>query len=418
MHHIIIGNGITGVSAAQAIRQRDAAARITIISDESPFFYARTALMWIYMRQLTQRDTEPFERWYWKEQRIDLRQGRVTGADTAARTVTLEDGDTLSYDRLLLATGGKPNMFGWPGQDLDGVCNMTGLKDLERLEAVRSRLERAVVVGGGLIGIELVEMMLHDHVPVTYLVREPWYWDLALSEPEACIVEARLEGHGVNLVLEDEIGEIRGDGQVQQLVTKKGVELPCQMVGVATGVSARFELAEAAGLDVDRGILVDDCFRTSAEGVYAAGDCAVIKMPGEERPRVEKLWYTGQKHGVVAGRSMAGDADARYAPGIPYNSAQFMFLDYVTVGWMKQMRPDLDEHFQQAAGTEDSVRISHQDGRVMGFSMLGPRWNASVLIRWIEEKRGLKWALEHLNDAVFNEEFRKDHLGGAAARRA
>ena len=122
MHHIIIGNGITGVSAAQAIRQRDAAARITIISDESPFFYARTALMWIYMRQLTQRDTEPFERWYWKEQRIDLRQGRVTGADTAARTVTLEDGDTLSYHRLLLATRGPDRSHLFISHDIQLIC--------------------------------------------------------------------------------------------------------------------------------------------------------------------------------------------------------------------------------------------------------------------------------------------------------
>lgn len=418
MHHVIIGNGIAGVTAALTIRARDAGARITILSDEAPYFYARTALMWIYMRQLRQRDTEPHERWFWKEQRIDLRQGRAVGLDTGRKLVSLDDGDELTYDRLLLAVGGKANMFGWPGQDLDGVCNMTGLGDLARLEAVRPRLERAVVVGGGLIGIELVEMMLHDHVPVTYLVREPWYWELALSEPEARTVEARMREHGVDLVLEDEIGEIRGQGRVESLVTKKGAEYPCQLVGVAVGVGARTELAEMAGLEVDRGIVVDESFRTSAEDVYAVGDCAVIKLPGEDRPRVEKLWYTGQKHGVVAGQAMCGEQDAVYQPGVPYNSAQFLFLDYVTVGWMKQFRPELEEHFQGGAGGGGSVRISHDGGKVMGFSMLGARWNAAKLMEWIRQERDLKWVLAHLGEAGFDEEFRANPFAGPAAGRA
>ena len=320
-------------------------------------------------------------------------------------------GETVSYDRLLLAVGGKANMFGWPGQELDGVCNMTTLQDLARMEAVRPRVERAVVVGGGLVGIEMVEMMLHDHVPVTYLVREPWYWDMALSEQESRLVEGQMRDHGIDLVLQDEIAEIRGSGQVDKLVTKKGTEYPCQLVGIAVGVGSRTSLAKEAGIDVGRGVVVDASFRTSAPDVFAVGDCAEIQLPGEERPRLEKLWYTGQKHGQVAGLAMLGE-DAVYTPGVPYNSAQFLFLDYVTVGWMKASRPELEEHFENPAGTRDSVRISHADGRVMGFSMLGPRWNAGVLLGWIEQRRTLKWVRAHLSHAVFNEELRKDNFAG------
>jgi len=406
MHHVIIGNGVAGITAARTIRELDDSARITIISDEHSHFYARTALMWIYMRQLTLRDTEPFERWFWREKRLDLMQGRATGIDRAAKTVTLHDGQTISYDRLLLALGGKANMFGWPGQELDGVCNMTTLKDLAAMEAVRPRLERAVVVGGGLVGIELAEMMLHDHVPLTYLIREPWYWDMALSEQEARLVEAQMRDHGVDLVLEDEIGEIRGDGKVERLVTKKGVEYPCQLVGVAVGVGSRVGLARDAGLEVGRGVVVDEAFRTSDPDIFAVGDCSEIHLPGEERPRLEKLWYTGQVHGAVAAQAMLGQ-EAAYAPGIPYNSAQFLFLDYLTVGWMKRMKPELEEHFEQAAGARESVRIAHDGERVMGFSMLGPRWHAGVLMRWIQERRTLAWGRDHLSEAAFNEELRK-----------
>ena len=417
MHHVIIGNGVAGVSAARAIRELDDTARITIISDEHSHFYARTALMWIYMRQLTLRDTEPFERWFWREQRLELKQGRVTSVDVAGKAVALKGGEAVAYDRLLLAVGGEANMFGWPGQELDGVCNMTTLGDLAALEAVRPGLERAVVVGGGLVGIELVEMMLHDHVPVTYLVREPWYWDMALSEQEARLVEGQLRDHGVDLVLEDEIGEIRGSGRVEKLVTRKGAEYPCQLVGVAVGVGSRTSLAREAGLEVGRGVVVDASFRTSAPDVFAVGDCAEIHLPGEQQPRLEKLWYTGQKHGQVAGRAMLGE-DSAYTPGVPYNSAQFLSLDYVTVGWMKRMRPELEEHLEQDVGARESVRISHADGKVMGFSMLGPRWNAGVLIRWIEQGRSPGWVRDHLAEASFNEELRRGRVGIKGARHA
>jgi len=445
MRHVIIGNGITGVSAAQAIREQDDEAQITLIGDETRYFYARTALMWIYMRQMTSRNTEPFEPRHWREQRIELIQDQVDAIDTAAHQLTLGGGKTLPYDRLLLAIGAEPNMFGWPGQDLDGVCNMTSMGDLKRLEAVRPRLMRAVVVGGGLIGIELVEMMLHDRVPVTYLVREPWYWDMVLSKDEAAIVHDKLRASGAELILEDEIGEIVGDGQgrVKQVTTKKGAALSCELLGIAVGVHPRTELAKAAGISCGRGVLVDRRMRTDAPDVFAAGDCAEVQWD-DDSSRIEQLWYTGIKQGRAAGESMQGAAASQYDSGIPYNSAQFLFLDYSNVGWMNlaRFRPPpeiigedhafpegrelgLAEFFHRAPGTNDSIRVAHRPDtrQVLGFSMLGSRWDSRVLIRWIRQRKRLDWVLRHLDQAAYNEEFwprgRFAALaGGEEARRA
>ena len=437
MRYVIIGNGITGISAAEVIRERDDRCQIVIISDESSHFYARTALMWIYMRQMGLRNLEPRERWWWEQQRLTLVQDRVTRIDSEEHRLQLRDGEPMDYDRLLLATGGAANMFGWPGQELDGVCNMCTLGDLRRLEAVRGRLQHAVVVGGGLIGVEMVEMMVHDHVPVTYLVREPWYWDMVLCEEEAELVHQRMRQHGVELVLEDEIGAIDGDarGRVSSLTTKKGATIPCQMVGVAVGVRSNTDLAEASGIVCDRGVLVDVSMATSAPGVFAAGDCAVVMRSGDAPSLAQKLWYTGIQQGRVAGRAMVGDK-VRYDPGIPCNAAQFFFMDYLNVGWMKKapfpLPPhlwagvsagDLDEHLHQAPGPRpDSIRISHLPGagQVFGFSMLGSRWSAAVLMQWIEERRDLGWVLQHLDQAMFNEEFHRSRLapspgGGALA---
>jgi NAD(P)H-nitrite reductase large subunit len=439
MRHVIIGNGIAGVSAAQVIREHDEEARITIIGDETRYFYARTALMWIYMRQMTARNTEPYERWYWEENRVELVQDRVTAIDTDGRELTLEGGQKLGYDRLLLAVGAEPNLFGWPGQDLDGVCNMTSMGDLRRLEEVRPRLRRAVVVGGGLIGIELVEMMVHDRVPVSYLVREPWYWDLVLSREEAEMVHDRLRAAGVELILEDEIGEIVDDGagRVKQVTTKQGRELPCELVGIAVGVHPRTELAQASNIPCGRGILVDRRLRTDADDVFAAGDCAEIRWD-DGTTRIEQLWYTGIGQGRAAGRAMVGDV-APYDSGIPYNSAQFLFLDYANVGWMNlaRFRPPpaiigedhafpegrelgLEEHYHRAAGHQDSIRIAHRPDtkQVLGFSMLGSRWDSRVLMRWIRQRKPLSWVLRHLEQAVYNEEFRRNRFADLGAGHA
>lgn len=412
MRHVIVGNGVAGITAAETIRDRDDEAEILVVSDEYPYFYARTALMWVYMRQLRLRELEPRERWHWDARRIELRQDRVTRVDAQGHRVHLRDGGELPYDRLLLAVGGRPNMCGWPGQDLDGVCHMTTLGHLRTLEALRPRLERAVVVGGGLIGVELVEMMLHDRVPVTFVVREPWFWDSALCEEEARLVEAQLREHGAELLLGDEVAAVAGsEGRVTAVRTRNGRDLPCQLCGVAVGVSCSTSLARASGLRVDRGVVVDGSLCTSHPDVLAAGDCAQVHLPGASEPLIQKLWYTGIRQGEVAGRVMTG-ANAVYDPGIPYNSAQFLFLDYLTVGWMARARPGLSEWFRCGeGGARQSVRIAHDDGRrVTGFSMLGSRWNAGLLMRWIEQRRTLRWVLSHLGDARFDEEFRSSSI--------
>jgi NAD(P)H-nitrite reductase large subunit len=432
MRYVIVGNGITGVTAACTLREADDEAEIVIVSGESDFFYSRTALMWSYMRQMTRRNLEPYERWFWRERKLTLLRDRVTAVDTANHRLTLERGGECGYDKLLLAVGGRANMFGWPGQDLDGVCNMCTLQDLDRLEAVRPRLERAVIVGGGLIGIELVEMMLHDRVPVTYLLREPWYWDLVLTQQEAEIVHQRLGQHGVDLVLKDEIGEIvdGGDGRVAAVKTKNGRDLPCQLVGIAVGVGAETTLARESGIECGRGILVDEAFCTSAPDVYAAGDCAEVQRGGGAPNLGQKLWYTGLRQAGHAARSMLGDP-VTYDPGVPYNSAQFLFLDYLNVGWLNKApfpppphlsegRPPeggglgLSEFYHRVDGAPDSIRIAYwpESRRVMGFSMLGSRWDSERLIAWIEQRRTLDWVLEHLDRAVYNEEFRNNRFAG------
>ncbi|MDC0086859.1 NAD(P)/FAD-dependent oxidoreductase, partial [Polaribacter sp.] len=165
---VIIGNGIAGVTAARHIRKKSDK-RIIIVSAESKYFFSRTALMYVYMGHLTFEHTQPYEDWFWKKNNIELKEGLVTTINTSSKTLQFTDNTSLNYDKLIIATGSKPNKFGWPGEDLEGVMGMYHKQDLEKLEkyAPNNKVcKRAVIVGGGLIGIELAEMLRSRDIPV------------------------------------------------------------------------------------------------------------------------------------------------------------------------------------------------------------------------------------------------------------
>ncbi|MFO1527267.1 MAG: FAD-dependent oxidoreductase, partial [Turneriella sp.] len=170
-HLVIIGNGITGVSCALEVR-RQADCKITLISDEGEYFFSRPALMYVFMRQMQLKDTQPYEKSFWKKKKIELKRGTVTRIESSARLLHFSDRSTISYDRLVIATGSEPNKFGWPGQNLPGVQGFYSLQDLSSLERDVADVRHAVIVGGGLIGVEVAEMLHARGIAVTFLVRE------------------------------------------------------------------------------------------------------------------------------------------------------------------------------------------------------------------------------------------------------
>ncbi len=185
MHVAIIGNGVTGVTAAMRIRQLKPDWKISIISGESKYHYSRPALMYIFMGHMTYQATKPFEDRFWDDQRLDLIRDWVTEIDVENKQLKLSRTGVMDYDKLLIATGAKSNKFGWPGQDLDGVLGLYSLMDLRKLYEYTPGTKQAVIVGGGLIGIELAEMLHSCHIPVTFLIREVSYWDNILPKEES-----------------------------------------------------------------------------------------------------------------------------------------------------------------------------------------------------------------------------------------
>ena len=407
MRVAIIGNGVTGVAAALSIRRLRPDWEIVMISGESSFHYSRPALMYIFMGHMSYGDTKPYEDGFWKKNRIDLVRGWVTGIDAAGKKLVMHEKDPVAFDKLLLATGSRSNRFGWPGQDLRGVQGFYSLMDLRLLYENVKGARSAVIVGGGLIGIELAEMLHSRGIHVTFLVREKSYWANVLPAEESRMINDVIGEQGIDLRLSTELKEIVGDdsGRVRGVVTSGDEFVESQIVGLTAGVSPNIALAEASGVGTGRGILVDGSFRTDTPDVFAAGDCAEIVAEGEQRNLIQQVWYTGKNQGRVAGEVIAGKQSV-YDPGIWYNSAKFFDLEYQTYGTVRNVPAEGESSFYwEHPDGRRSMRIVTKDGTVRGINVMGLRYSHRVCESWVAERRSLDYVLDHLGEANFDPEF-------------
>jgi NAD(P)H-nitrite reductase large subunit len=416
-HIVIIGNGISGITAARHIRKMSDC-KITVISAETDYFFSRTALMYIYMGHMTFKDTQPYEPHFWIKNRISLLKARVEKIDPAHKSVYTDQRETIHYDELIIATGSKSNKFGWPGENLKGVQGLYSYQDLLELEEnthgwnagpSERKVNRAVIVGGGLIGVELAEMLLTRNIQVTFLVRENRFWGGVLPEEEGRLISRHLLEHGVDLRLTEELDSIidNGSGRVQSIRTKKGETIECQLVGLTVGVSANIQFLRDSGIEQNRGILVDDYLRTNIENIYAIGDCAELRNPSEGRRPMEQVWYTGRMMGETVAMSIC-DKPTPYRPGHWFNSAKFFDIEYQTYGIVKGTLSEGEDHFywEHPDGKKCMHLVYRKSDRLfVGINVFGIRMRHEIFDRWLNEKRSVDFVIENLSNANFDPEF-------------
>lgn len=441
MHAVIVGNGAAGMEAARLLRERAPGWEITVVSEESDHHFSRPALMWVGSGQLRHVDTEPLERDAYARLRLHRVRARAIGIDPLARRVRMAgDVPDLGYDRLLLACGSRPRPGPWPGAELRGVGALVTHQDLAWYEeellgrvastppprprahlrasgadspyrfrhsasSLRGRPARRVaVIGGGLIGIEAVELALASGASPHFFIREDWFWPMAIDARESAWIAERMREHGVSVHLATEVEALEADseGSVVGVRTSRG-SVACDAALVAIGVVPNTTWLEGSGLArcARGGVVVDEALRTSLPGIWAAGDCASVPQPGGAHVP-EPLWYTARAQGRVAALGMLG-APSRYARGIPYDSAKLMDLEYTTVGAMDG--PEVTTwYFEERGRVRSTTRVAVSRERVVGFNMLGRRWDYRTLMGWIAEERPLPWVLRHLTEASFDTE--------------
>ncbi|WP_299396534.1 FAD-dependent oxidoreductase [uncultured Gelidibacter sp.] len=413
-HIVIIGNGISGVTAARHIRKLSDK-KISIISAETEHFFSRTALMYIYMGHMKYEHTKPYEDSFWKKNRIELKFAYVTAIDTTTKTLQLDNNEALNYDKLIISTGSKSNKFGWKGQDLKGVIGLYSKQDLDQLEAIAPNKEvckRAVVVGGGLIGIELAEMLHTRHIPVTFLVREDNFWDGILPIGEAQMINRHIISHGIDLRLKSNLKEITADenGHADGIVIEEtGEKISCNLVGLTAGVSPNIDMIKRSAVETDRGILVNRYLETNIEDVYAIGDCAQQREPIGNRKPIEAVWYTGRMMGETVAQTICGNR-MPYNPGHWFNSAKFFDIEYQTYGWVFPTPKEGHAHFHWKHDDDlKCITIEYylESNLFLGINIFGIRMRHEVFDRWLTEKRTTDYVIKHLKEANFEPEFYK-----------
>ena len=413
-HIVIIGNGISGVTAARHIRKLSNK-KITIVSVETNYFFSRTALMYVYMGHMKFEHTQPYENWFWEKNRIDLKKGYVEKIDTKNSTLLFTEGDSLKYDKLIIATGSKPNKFGWPGQDLKGVQGLYSKQDLDNLEVFAPNNEvckRAVIVGGGLIGIELAEMFNSRNIPVTFLVREQSFWDIVLPIGESQMLNRHIKNHHIDLRLGINLKEIIADenGQAKAVViAETGETIECDFVGLTAGVSPNIDFIKDSGIEIGRGVKVNRFLETNIKDVYAIGDCAEQHEPIGNRKSIEAVWYTGRMMGETVAQTICGNR-IEYKPGHWFNSAKFFDIEYQTYGWVFAKPKEGHAHFHWKHNDDTKCITIEYDiatNEFKGINTFGIRMRHEVFDKWLTEKRDMDYVMNHLYEANFDPEFYK-----------
>jgi 3-phenylpropionate/trans-cinnamate dioxygenase ferredoxin reductase subunit len=323
---VIVGASLAGGLAAGTLREAGFDGHVVLIGAEEQLPYERPPLSKSYLRGETTFDealVQPES--YYRDNQIETRlQAVVTGVDPRERVVVLENGERLSYDKLLVATGSRNRRFPIPGIDLEGVYDLRTVEDCARIRLDAEAGRSVVIVGMGFIGSEVAASLRTLGLEVTVVERGTAPLERVLGAEVAACLAAAHRDHGVRLVFGDTVARFKGSHRVERVVTAAGLTLPCDFVVVGLGVEPVTELLAGSGVEIDNGIAVDELCRTNVEGVYAAGDVANHFHPVfQRRVRVEH-WQHAIRHGEAAANSMLGR-------GEPYRDVHWFWSDQYDV---------------------------------------------------------------------------------------
>ncbi|MBB6004691.1 NAD(P)/FAD-dependent oxidoreductase [Arcicella rosea] len=411
-HIVIVGNGIAGITAARHIRKLSDY-KITVISSESKYFFSRTALMYVYMGQMKYEHIKPYEDWFWEKNRIELKYDKVESINIQRKNLQLTK-ELLQYDKLILATGSNYNTLPNINPEIKGVQGLYHLQDLEKLEENTKNINKAVIVGGGLIGVELAEMLISRNIEVTFLIRENTFWGNVLPIEEANIVTQHLKKMGIGVLINTELKEIYTsiNQRVVSILTSKEEKIACEFVGLTIGVSPNIDLVKNTSIESQKGILVNEYLETNEPDIYAIGDCVEHKNPLSGRKAIEQIWYSGKLMGETVAKSICG-SPTKYKPDIFYNSAKFFEIEYQVYGKITQNLSANEQTFYWK-NTENNkcLRINYEaeSNSIIGIHALGIRLRQAICEKWIRDKCTIQYVLEHLEEANFNPEFSKPFI--------
>ena len=376
--YIVIGNGVAGATAAENIRKQDKEGNITLITDESFPFYYRVRLNEYISGDITDQDLiVKGEQWY-KDQHIDLKLGtRIVSADSRKKIIITEKNQGLSYDSLLIATGSHSFIPPIKGSEKSGVFALRSIRDARDISAWANDIEDAVLIGGGLLGLEAGNALRKLGKKVMVIEFFPRLLPRQLDVEGARRLQVIMEEMGFCFRLGSKTEEITGEGRVNGVLLEGGETLPAEMVIISAGVRPNLELTEPLGVDYDKGIKVDEHLRTNQPDIYAAGDVAEFKgMP-------YGIWPAAMGQGKIAGTNMAG-GDMIYEGTTMANTLKVVGIDLASAGNI-----DAENEFESRIVTDEKVykKIVIENDQIIGCIMLGDTKGFNKITKAMSEKQ-------------------------------
>ena len=332
--YVIIGGGLAATAAIDAIRRRDKTGRLVLIGAEVHLPYDRVPLSKDYLLGRMEREDVFLRRpRFYERHRVEQFLGQsATAVDVSTRTATLDNGDEVGFEKLLLATGGRPRRLSITGADLDGIYYLRTLEDSDALRAAMANARRAVVVGGGFIGCEVATAFAQSGLQTTLIEVTPAPLSLVLDAETSAFITSFLSQQGVTLRTDTAAAQLVGaQGRVERVVTNGGEDIEADVVVIGVGIAPNTELAAAAGLNVDNGVVVNE-YLEAADAVYAAGDIARYYSPTLGRYLRVEHYDVALQHGRTAGANMAG-AQLAYTE-LPYFFSHMGALHIDVIGDM------------------------------------------------------------------------------------
>ncbi len=412
MKYVIVGNSYAGVGAVEGIRERDREGDITMISDEPYLAYARPLISYNLGGHVASKDMYYRSAGFYKKNNVRLILGKkVVNISSARRQISLEDGTVFVYDRLLIGTGGQPFIPPIKGLEAHNVFSFTKWDDAKKIKKVAHGKKKAVVIGGGLIGLKAAEGINDLGLEVTIVELGPRILAVALDEVSGAIVNRQLRDNGIKLIAGHTAKEILSDGKgnVCGIILDNNKKLECEILIIAIGVRPNMDIVKNTPVRVNRGIVVDKWMMTSINNIYAAGDVAEASDILNNRDSVIAIVPLAYEQGRVAGYNMAGGQRA-YAGGMGMNSVEVYGLPVMTMGITNQT----SESHEVKAFRKGKVyrKLVFEGNRLVGAVLVSQIDYAGILTRFIRSRADITSIKSELTEHVL----RKGEFGSVLSK--
>ncbi len=400
-NYIIIGNGVAGTTAAEKIRENDGDAKIAIFTDEPVPYYTRIRLPDFLAGAAGEKDLILRKESWYDERGIELHLGEaIEEIDPCKRKVRSAKGKRYGYDRLLLATGGHSFIPPIQGIEKEGVFTLRSIGDARGIREYASKVAEVLIIGGGLLGLEAGNGLRRSGLRVTVVEFFPRLLPRQMDVPGAELLKRQMEGMGFTFYLGAKSNQIMGDGKVEGLALEDGTCISCDMILISAGVRPNLELAQGLGLEIDKGVIVNDRMETNSASIYAAGDLV------QHRDHFYGIWPAAERQGEVAGINMAGGEEL-YEGTVMSNRLKVVGIDLVSSGEI-----DVEGQFESLVKKDEEKyiyrKLIFKGGLIIGCILLGDVSGNKEILNAIEGKKDVA----HLKGEILEEDFDFKRLGG------